>query len=357
MMLLVNCFRQQRHGYSSYINIPMQPFPERMPNFESMSPQNTINPTDASEQKATGLPSEYALVTRNRLAKAYAELGNTLYDQNQFEQAIAHFQKILREMPDLPNSELAKVHCNIGLSQAKQFDFDQAIASFKTALGLDPGLTLAQFHIERIEYERRNILKGYQFAQDRFSRNIRHLKKWLHPFANQPEIKALEIGGWDGRATCWLLENVLTHDSARITCVGSFKGDAEHQLQSSQNSIKSVAPKFDANIQKTGAAKKVEKIVGRSEEILRSLSLDTYHFIYVDDSLIPSDVLTDAVLSWGLLKIKGLLILNNYDFGERHPKYNTRLGIDAFLASFIDKAHILHRTHLVVVEKNSITPY
>jgi tetratricopeptide (TPR) repeat protein len=333
----------------------MQPFPERMPNFESVIQQNTTHPSDASEQKNTGLPSEYALITRNRLAKAYAELGNTLYDQNQFEQAIAHFQKILREMPDLPHSELAKVHCNIGLSQAKQFDFDQAIASFKIALELDPKLTLAQFHIERIEYERRNILKGYRFSHDQFSRNIRHLKKWLHPFANQPEIKALEIGSGEGRATCWLLENVLTHDSARIICVGTFNSNAERQP--SQNSAKSVAPKFDTNIQKTGASKKVEKIVGRPEEILRSLPLETYNFVYIDDSLIPSDVLTDAVLSWGLLKVKGLLILNNYDLGERHPKYNTRLGIDAFLASFIDKAHIIHRTQLVIVEKTSITPY
>ena len=44
------------------------------------------------------------------------------------------------------------------------------------------------------------------------------------------------------------------------------------------------------------------------------------------------DVLSDAVLSWNLLKEGGIMILNNYELDYFEEEYNNpRIAIDSFL--------------------------
>jgi tetratricopeptide (TPR) repeat protein len=291
------------------------------------------------------------LVIQYRLGKAYADLGTTFYDQAEFNQAIQHFQKALEAAPDLPKFELAKLHCNIGLALVQQHEFEQAISRFKEALELNPEDEQAKFQIERMDYEQQNIAKGLQFSQDWFSRNIPILKEHLQSFIGKADLNALEIGCWEGRSACWFLENILTHDSARLTCIDLFEGSSEHQARFQAEYLQSIETTFDLNLKQIGIQEKVKKSVGKSVEILRSLSLNTYNLIYIDGSHFAQDVLTDAVLSWGLLKPQGLMIFDDYDFDQRHPDHNTKLGIDAFLLSFAPKIHLIHKSHLVILEK------
>jgi hypothetical protein len=45
---------------------------------------------------------------------------------------------------------------------------------------------------------------------DWFSQHIPNWKRWLARFQGRDGIRAVEIGTYEGRAACWLLDNVLT---------------------------------------------------------------------------------------------------------------------------------------------------
>ena len=110
--------------------------------------------------------------------------------------------------------------------------------------------------------------------------------------------------------------------------------------------------RFDFNISRTGAAEKVRKIVGKSQQILRSLPLYFYDFVYIDGSHLASDVLEDAVLSWALVKIGGMIIFDDYDFiFADNPLQNPKVAIDAFVAAFSGKIKLIHKSHQILLQK------
>jgi hypothetical protein len=65
-----------------------------------------------------------------------------------------------------------------------------------------------------------------KFTHDWFSHNIPNFQVVKQLI---PECKSiLEIGCYEGRATCWMLENLLANDGS-ISCVDTFQGSEEHQ--------------------------------------------------------------------------------------------------------------------------------
>jgi predicted O-methyltransferase YrrM len=203
------------------------------------------------------------------------------------------------------------------------------------------------------EYVNHVSEKGYQFTSDWFSYHTHNWNCFLpQKFANVPSLNFLEIGSWEGRSTCWLLENVLTHESARITCVDTFAGSVEHSAMGyDSNLLQTIESRFDFNVALTGYPEKVRKIVGSSQEVLRSLPLNSYDLIYIDGSHIASDVLEDAILSWRLLRKNGWMMFDDYDWPAPHDYYHPKIGVDAFLSAFGNKVNILHKFYQVILEK------
>jgi len=64
---------------------------------------------------------------------------------------------------------------------------------------------------------------------------------------------------------------VLTHETARIDCVDVFDEPA-------------YTTRFDHNVKVACADGKINKIVGRSQEVLRQLRIEHYDAIYVHGS-------------------------------------------------------------------------
>ncbi len=183
---------------------------------------------------------------------------------------------------------------------------------------------------------------------DWFSWNIPHWQIILADFANKPGLRFLEIGVFEGRATLWLLDNILTDTSSRAVCVDSFFADPETQI--TQEHAVSAKETFSNNVKKYGD--KVELHVGASQEVLRYLPLNAFDFVYVDGSHRASNVLEDAVLSFRLLKVGGIMIFDDYGWGNHrgtllHPK----AGIDAFLEVFADQLVVLRKEYQVAIKK------
>jgi predicted O-methyltransferase YrrM len=185
------------------------------------------------------------------------------------------------------------------------------------------------------------------YTVDWFSHNEAVWARLLAPLAGRPGVRALEIGCYEGRATCWLLANVLTGAGARIDCIDTFEGsDQDAPLGISMDGVRG---RFDANV--APWRDQVGLHVGRSASVLRGLR-GPYDLAYVDGSHEAADVIADAVLAWPLVAADGVLIFDDYEWDQfRRPERNPRLGIDAFLACHAGRYDLLHRGYQVAVRK------
>ena len=170
-----------------------------------------------------------------------------------------------------------------------------------------------------------------EYTADWFSSYIPTWIEWLGKFRGKANLQFLEIGAYEGMATCWLLDNILTDDKSRIIVIDTFEGSMEHR-ERGEYQLDALYDRFMRNIANHRA--KVSVMRGRSQWILRTIS-DPFDFVYVDGSHVASDVLEDAVLSFRLLKLGGRLVFDDYVWNYYDdPHLNPRLGIDAFLNCF-----------------------
>jgi hypothetical protein len=187
--------------------------------------------------------------------------------------------------------------------------------------------------------------RSYDFdpVLDTFSHNIPVWKELLAPYVGKPDVSYLEIGVWEGRSALWMLENVLTSPSARLTLIDIL-----------------VTPRWAANLDRSGRRDSVRMLVGESSKILLGLNPESFDIIYIDGSHWADDVLSDAVLSFALLKPGGILIFDDYCYDastygpdrdalplEQVPK----AAIDAFLLAYGPRLEVLHRYYQVAVRK------
>ena len=139
----------------------------------------------------------------------------------------------------------------------------------------------------------------YVFTEGWFLSHYSDWENHLKALKGKPGIHALEIGSYEGLSAIWQLENILTDPGSTITCIDIFD-------------YKEIEDRFDRNIEASGISSKVIKLKGSSEKMLRGLDVEKFDYVYIDGSHTPKWVLSDAVLSWDLLKKDGLMIFDDY---------------------------------------------
>lgn len=175
------------------------------------------------------------------------------------------------------------------------------------------------------------------FSEDWFTQHIGVWSAVLKRFQGV-ECAALEIGSFEGRSACWLLQNILTHERSRITCIDTFEGSEEHTDVQKKNLFE----RFSANVAHAGSKVRVRR--GESGTILKTLEDHSFDFIYVDGSHLGCDVLEDAVLSFRLLKVGGVMIFDDYMGGEgelfsiRQP----HVAIECFIRIYAERLRVIH---------------
>ena len=168
-------------------------------------------------------------------------------------------------------------------------------------------------------------------VEERWRDELGHLK-------NQSNVRILEIGSFEGRSANWFLDNIVTHPSSSVTCVDLF-GPRLDQF-------------FDHNIRVGGNAERVVKLRGKSQKVLRDLK-ERFDIVYVDACHLATCTITDIILSWDLLKLGGVLIID--DYGWRQPPLLDRpeLAVDSFLQIFEPYIEVRHKDFQVIVRKTS----
>lgn len=182
------------------------------------------------------------------------------------------------------------------------------------------------------------------FTVDWFSGNIPVWSRILSEFLGKP-VEALEIGSFQGRASRWLMENILTHPDARLTCLDTFAGSVEHAPEL----LRDLRALFDHNL--SPFQDKIKVVVGNSQVLLPK-SESKYDFIYVDGDHRAFAVLEDAINAFRLLKYGGILIFDDYLWtGGARDIDNPRIAIDSFLTVNRDRFIMLHSGDQVMIRK------
>jgi predicted O-methyltransferase YrrM len=159
-------------------------------------------------------------------------------------------------------------------------------------------------------------------------------KRHLSP--GQP-LRALEIGVFEGRGACWLLNNVLTHPDARYCGIDPY---AHYELHDRLG----VAPEVfyaraRANLAPYGD--KVQLIREPSVVALPKLAPESFDYIYVDGDHRPAPAAVDGLLAWQLLKPGGIMAWDDL----RHHRHCVRQGWDAFMSLVGAEAIILEEEY------------
>ncbi|MCZ0900070.1 tetratricopeptide repeat protein, partial [Microcoleus sp. HI-ES] len=77
-----------------------------------------------------------------------------------------------------------------------------------------------------------------------------------------------------------------------------------------------------------------------------------YDVAYIDGCHKPTSALQDAILSWRLVKVGGLMIFDDYEFTfPDSPEQDTKLGIDVFLEMFGSQLEVVHKGYQLIVKK------
>lgn len=183
----------------------------------------------------------------------------------------------------------------------------------------------------------------YKFTTRWHTQVIDTWTQQLAAFRGKPNLHYLEIGAFEGRSIIWMLENILTDPSSRVTAIDVFMPEYE--------------PTFDANMAASGAGDRITKLVGPSQARLRPLEPNSFDIIYVDGSHTADDVLADAVLAWPLLREGGLMIFDDYDWTGRTNASPLPLellplmAIDAFITAYRNEIDVLHHDYQVIVRR------
>jgi predicted O-methyltransferase YrrM len=198
-------------------------------------------------------------------------------------------------------------------------------------------------------------MSSYEFTNTWFEVN-RELWDQLLPMVCPRKI--LEIGSYEGASACYLIDKFSPDAEIEIHCVDTWEGSVEHQADGMYPvDMNMVEERFNKNMlwATKNAKNRVDLNVykNRSLDALTALVVSGksrhFDFIYLDGSHQAPDVLSDAVLSFQLLKVGGYLAFDDYCWAEstldqvdilRCPK----IAIDSFVNIYRRKLDFVEAT-------------
>lgn len=197
-------------------------------------------------------------------------------------------------------------------------------------------------------------VEGQKFGEDWFTRFNLMWNVVLNEFK---PLRYLEIGSYEGRSTCYMIDRCSKYGPMNIYCVDTWMGGPEHHGRD----FVDVEALFDNNtaleISKAENPVTLHKRKGFSYVELSKLiaeDVEKFDMVYVDGSHKAVDALLDGVLSFKLLKVGGVLIFDDFlaEHTEEQKFDYPRIGIESFLEVHANK---LNNINFRVDPPNEIT--
>lgn len=164
----------------------------------------------------------------------------------------------------------------------------------------------------------------------------------LDEFKNKP-VKFLQIGAYTGDASLWLFENVLTHPGALLIDVDTWEGSDEPTHKSLDWS--DVMNVYMKKLKEYSVAGKLKAFKCTSDQFFKENSMK-FDFIYIDGDHTSYGVIKDAVNAYEHLNDDGIIAFDDYGWSiGKHPIYEPKMAIDAFLSLYADRIEIIHKEY------------
>lgn len=157
-----------------------------------------------------------------------------------------------------------------------------------------------------------------------------------HPLHGK-KLRVLEIGSFEGASTTWILDNLMSHPESRLTSIDTFEGGMEHREadKADKYNVSSLESRFRANVAKCDHVGKLQVMKARSDDALLELRRQCakFDFVYIDGSHVAIDVLHDAVMTWPILNVYGIMVFDDLTWkGYVKDVYNPRIAIRSFVS-------------------------
>ena len=150
--------------------------------------------------------------------------------------------------------------------------------------------------------------KKNKLTQNYFSINSYYWKKIIE--GNFKEFSYLEIGSFEGSSALFVLKNFIT---TKLYCVDSWNDKFEFK-------------RFIHNLNKF---KKKYEFFKQTSDNFFSKNSKKFDLIYIDGSHLKSQVFKDIKNSWKILNVGGLIICDDYFYGNIYKKVNKNIPIEA----------------------------
>jgi predicted O-methyltransferase YrrM len=188
------------------------------------------------------------------------------------------------------------------------------------------------------------------FSSNWFDNLAKHnFENIIKPEFQGKDMKYLEIGCFEGASLHYMFSNVMTNEST-ATVIDPFIF-TNNQYEVFSNNIRNYE-------------NRIQLFIDYSQNALKNLNENEYDFIYIDGDHTSGGVLMDAILSFPLLKKRGIIIFDDYlwryngehtlvdldDENLKHPN-NPFTGINTFLTMNKDKIQILESNWQMIIRK------
>ena len=147
----------------------------------------------------------------------------------------------------------------------------------------------------------------------------------------------------------WLFENVLTHPSSMHTCIDPFTGNEEQ----SREDVEGMYVKYISKM--VDYIERLEIVQEKSNVglIQPSVRAQRYDFIYIDGDHRSWAALEDAILSFRLLNVNGIMIFDDYWAQQVNSNdlNQAKAGVDAFLSIYSGYYSIVRYNYQISIQK------
>lgn len=180
----------------------------------------------------------------------------------------------------------------------------------------------------------------YDFQGDDMCQGLKAAgKDFLARFIGQP-CSCLEVGVYEGRSGCWLLDNILTHPDSSYTGIDLGEKHQDALRRGVRNLMQ----------HQNEARTRITAVEDDSRQALPNLICcgRRYDIIHIDGDHGETGCREDLFNSRLLLKPGGMLIVDDY----LHPDYGVKRAVDGFLSGFREGVdyQFLYQDYLVAWE-------
>jgi len=153
-------------------------------------------------------------------------------------------------------------------------------------------------------------------------------------------VRMIEVGCFEGRSTMWFADRLINEES-RLFCIDTWQGGEEIERVGLGFDMNEVQSNFFHNIREHPHSKQIQVYPGKSQQTLTFLLHDMYSqvdFIYLDGSHTQKDTLIDLILSLSLIKIGGIIIVDDYmnTMATKNELLRPKKAVDFVVSSFGD---------------------